>query len=803
MGHILLPSILLILAVKTGLFGFTGAVLVNSGIRKKHVSKRLIKTVRSILPTISATEEAALKAGKPWWDAELLQGNPRWSNFIEQPYPALTSDEKEFLETKVDEFCSLVDEWTIAYCDLGMSQDAWDYASNNKFFGMIVPKEMGGLGFSPYAVLQVVSKIASHSPTAAVIVMVPNSLGPAELVLHYGTPEQKLLIPQLANGQLLPCFGLTSDKAGSDAASMVDKALVVNRSFKDADGRERNELGLELTVSKRYITLAPKADIIGLAVKVYDPEHLLDKSVDGKIALLIVPRNTPGLEIGNVAYPLNAPFPNGTIRCSDMPVSMDCVIGGIDGLDKGWFRLIDRLVNGRAISLVGLSIGAGKLAARTVGAYAAVREQFNVPLGMFEGIQEPLARIAGYTFMIDAAGSVNAGAMGRLGPSAVLASILKYHSTELMRKVVNDGMDVLGGKAIMQGPRNFLAKFYFAAPIAITVEGANILGRTLMIFGQGVNKCHPFLLKEIFSARDYGKNDAADEELLSMFDEAFFGHVTYAGKNVFRGIAQNFLGIPLMDVPADEPSRLTPYYMEFSRMSNALSVMSEMVLVHLGGDIKRKEMLSARLGDMLSYLFIASCVLRRYRELSDEEFLPVVEWCLDECLYQIKTALDRFLRNYPSLVLRLAARGFVDPWSFINPLRRSVYPPSDKLTMKVASLITKPGKVRDVLTEGIYLGDTLDNPVAMLDHTLVLVVGVQGTLKKIRQAVKSGQASGVNLVEQAKSACANGVITEDDLRAFLEAQLWRERCIQVDEFESLEPRFVGKLATPPIEYPRF
>jgi acyl-CoA dehydrogenase len=668
---------------------------------------------------------------------------------------------------------------------------------------MIVPKELGGLGFSPYAVLQVVSKISSHSPTAAVIVMVPNSLGPAELVLHYGTPEQKLLIPQLANGQLLPCFGLTSDKAGSDAASMVDKAIVVNRSYTAEDGSQRNEIGLELTVSKRYITLAPVADIIGLAVKVYDPERLLEKSVDGKIALLIVPRNTPGLEIGNVALPLNAPFPNGTIRCTNMPLSMDSVIGGVDGLDKGWFRLIDRLVNGRAISLVGLSIGAGKLVTRAVGAYSAVREQFNLPLGVFEGIQEPLARIAAYTFMIDSAGGVNAGAMGRLGPSAVLASILKYHSTELMRKVVNDGMDVLGGKGIMQGPRNFLAKYYFAAPIAITVEGANILGRTLMIFGQGVNKCHPFLLKEIFSARDFGKDETVDPELLSEFDEAFFGHIAYAGKNVLRGIVQNGLGIPLMDIPADEPSYLVPYYQEFSRLSNALSVMSEMVLVHLGGDIKRKETLSARLGDMLSYLFIASCVLRRYRELNDEDFLPVVEWSLDECLYQIKTALDRFVRNYPSLVLRMAARGFTQPWSFINPFGRTAYPPSDKLTMKVAGLITKPGKVRDVLTEGIYLSDSLDNPVAMLDYTLVLVTAVQGSLKKIRQAVKSGQASGLNLVEQAQSACENGVISESELRAFLEAQLWRERCIQVDEFESLEPRFVGKLATPPIEYPRF
>lgn len=771
---------------------FCGACLfigLVPSVRRVLVTRRLLALVKSILPSISETEAAALEAGSPWWDADLFQGNPDWEKLLREPWAELTTEEEAFLAGPVEQFCSMISDWDITHNLKDLPADAWAFLKSEGFFGLVIPKAYGGKGFSPYAVLRVVAKIATCSGTAAVVVMVPNSLGPGELLIRYGTQAQRdKFLRLLAKGEIVPCFGLTSPTAGSDAASLVDKGVVCRGDF----GDQRNVLGVRLTWNKRYITLAPVADLLGLAFKIEDPQGLLGRPVNHEITLALVPTDTQGVEIGNRALPLNAPFMNGPTRGQDVFLPMSYIIGEEAGIGQGWRMLMECLAAGRGVSLPALSVGSGKLTSRSVGAYARIRQQFNLPVGKFEGVEEVLAEVAGLTYMMDAASAMNAAALGRGAQSSVLSGILKYHLTEMMRTAVNHGMDVLGGKGIIMGPQNFMGTPYMTIPIAITVEGANILTRSLIIFGQGSIRCHPYLYKEVRAAMAYDPKTPSSDTLVE-FDRNFWGHVGYALGNFGRCLAGNTLGLPVFRVPEQVDPQLRKYYVQLSRMSSALAVLSEMSLVVLGGSIKRKEKLSARLGDVLSYLYMASSVLRRFEESGVESELVLVEWGCEYSLYRIGTAIEGFLRNFPNVFIAGILRRLIFPFG------NGFTAPSDRLGAAVARTILNSGTIRDELTHGMFIPEDLDQPVAAIEKALPLVEAAAVIEKKVRGAVKSGLVKGLSSQEQLQQALAIGVLSEAEFGQYAEALYWCGRVIQVDEFSELHSGTYGALATPVIQ----
>ena len=636
--------------------------------RARHITKPILSWYRKVLPPISPTERDAIAAGTVWWDAELFSGKPQWAKLRSFPKPQLTAEEQMFLEGPVEKLCAMLNDWEIRRnCDL--PEHVWAFIRDNGFMGMIIPKERGGLGFSALMHSHVVMKVASRSPAAAVTVMVPNSLGPAELLMRYGTDAQRdYYLPRLARGAEIPCFALTAPEAGSDAASIPDRGIVCYGEHKG-----QRVLGMRVTWNKRYITLAPVATILGLAFKLYDPDHLIGDHEDIGITLALVPTNTPGVQIGRRHYPADQSFQNGPTQGKDVFIPMDYIIGGQSRVGQGWRMLMDCLAAGRAISLPALGTGAAMFCARLAGAYARVRRQFGLPIGRFEGIEEPLARIAGTAYVLDAARRLTAATLDHGQQPSVLSAILKYHATERMRTALNDAMDIHGGRAICDGPRNYLFGTYMSVPVAITVEGANILTRSLMIFGQGAIRCHPHLLKEMEAA-----NLTDPNESLKAFDRALFAHIASAASNVMRALFHNltfgiFARIP--DVP-----RIAPLYRGLHVAAVTFAAVADLVMGTLGGEMKRRESLSARLGDMLSELYLMSCALKRYEdEGAQAADLPLLEWNYQTALYTIQTRLDEVLSNLPNRpvawLLRLVA----------FPLGRFRRLPSDRLTHACAA----------------------------------------------------------------------------------------------------------------------
>ncbi|MDX1481699.1 MAG: acyl-CoA dehydrogenase [Woeseiaceae bacterium] len=746
---------------------FAGLVLLNiPDFRRDRITRPALDLYRTMLPSMSDTEREALEAGSVWWDGELFSGMPDWSRLMSCPPPKLSDEEQAFLDGPCEELCRMLDEWEMAHDRGDMAEEVWAHIKKHRYFAMIIPKEYGGLEFSAYANAMVITKLASRSTTASSTVGVPNSLGPVELLLHYGTDEQKQrYLPGLASGEEIPCFALTSPQAGSDAAALIDSGVVCKGEWQ---GEEI--VGIRLNWNKRYITLAPVATVLGLAFKLYDPDHLIGDVDDYGITAALIPTDLPGITIGRRHNPLTIPFQNGPTSGKDVFVPLDVIIGGPEMAGKGWKMLVELLSVGRAITLPSSAAGGGQAAAYASGAYTQIRRQFNLPVAKFDGVGEALARIAGHTYIMNAAVSVTSGAIAEGEKPAVPSAILKYHCTELGRRVGIDAMDVHGGKAIMMGPKNYLGRGYMAAPIAITVEGANILTRSLIIFGQGAIRCHPFVLRELQAAQDPDPKRGLVE-----FDDALFSHIGYAISNVARAFVLALTHAKMSKVPLNTPTRR--YYQNINRYSAAFALASDFAMLTLGGKLKIKELLSARLGDVLSSMYLASTVLKHFenqgRRAAD---LPLVEWSVRTLMYQAQEQLHSFLRNFPNRPVAFLLR------VFIFPRGRTYSAPSDDLARQVVDVITTTGEGRDRLCEQAYTTLEPGNPLGLLEEALALSEELAPLEEKLKQARKEGLISGDYLghqIEQAKDAEVLSKEEADKLRVFL-AKV--EDLLAVDDF---------------------
>jgi acyl-CoA dehydrogenase len=661
----------------------------------------------------------------------------------------------------------MLDEWRITHELYDLPPEVWQFIKDQGFLGMIIPRQYGGKGFSALAHSAVITKLASRSGTATVSVMVPNSLGPAELLLNYGTEEQKnYYLPRLARGQEIPCFALTGPEAGSDAGSIPDYGIVCRSEFQG----KQDVLGMRVTWEKRYITLGPVATLLGLAFKLYDPERLLGGNEEIGITLALIPTATPGVNIGRRHFPLNAAFQNGPNSGKDVFIPMDWIIGGVERVGHGWRMLMNCLAAGRSISLPASSTGTAKLAARATGAYSRVRVQFKTPIGKFEGVEEALARIGGNTYMMDAARVMTAGAVDLGEKPSVISAIVKYHITERGRQVINDAMDVHGGKGICMGPGNYLGRAYQQLPVGITVEGANILTRSLIIFGQGAIRCHPYVLREITSA-----NEADDEKALREFDAALFGHMRFTLSNAARALFLGLTGARLASAPGAADT--VRYYRQLTRLSSAFALLADVAMLVLGGALKRKEKLSGRLGDVLSLLYLSSAVLKRYEDEGRQRAdLPLLHWSLQDALWRMQGAFDGILQNFPSRGMAWLLRRAV------FPLGGSFSPPSDELGRQVSSLLLAPSATRDRLTAGIYVPVNEADPVGRLDIALQSAIAAEAIEAKIRGGVKAGRIEEKTFEETTAQAVRQGIISTAEMEMLAKAQALRREVIMVDDF---------------------
>ncbi|MBS0387601.1 MAG: acyl-CoA dehydrogenase [Proteobacteria bacterium] len=736
-------------------------------LRKAVVSRPFLRAYLRLLPKMSSTEREALEAGTVSWDGELFSGKPDWSKLRAIPPPRLSAEEQAFLAGPCEELCRMLDDFDITHRRGDLPPEAWAFIKSRGFFAMIIGKQYGGLGFSAYAHSCVLVKLASRSVTCASTVAVPNSLGPAELLNHYGTEEQKNhYLPRLARGEDIPCFALTGPRVGSDAAAIPDTGVVCRGMW-----RGQEVLGLRLNFSKRYITLAPIATVIGLAFRMQDPDRLLGGEVDLGITCALIDRNTPGVEIGKRHLPLNIPFQNGPVRGHDVFVPLDAIIGGVKMAGQGWRMLVEQLSVGRCISLPSNATGGSKAAVFATGAYARIRRQFNMPVGKFEGVELAIARMVGLTYISDAARSVTIAAIDAGARPAVPAGILKYHVTEFGRRVANDAMDVQGGKGIMLGPRNYLGRGYQSIPIAITVEGANILTRSLIIFGQGAIRCHPFVLREMNAARNPDRARGVDE-----FDRALFGHIGFTISNAARSLVMALTLARFRNVPNAGPTRR--YYQHIERFSASFAFATDVAMLALGGYLKKKESISARLGDVLSSLYLASMVLKHHEDQgSPPADLPIVEWSCRELLYQAQEQLHGVLRNFPVRPMSWLMRVFIFPRGL------TYFAPGDRLARSVAQLVQEPGEPRDRLTAGVYREPVAGSALGALQRVLELAPLAEPLEKKLRvEGVRTGRITALDLPGQIEQGRALGILTgeeADNLRHYDELVM---DIVNVDEF---------------------
>ena len=741
-------------------------------IRLPFITKPLLGFYTKILPPLSETERVALEAGTVGWEGQLFSGKPDWDVLHNQPRPTLSSDEQAFLDGPVEELCKMIDDWQITHVDADLSPALWDYIKKNKFFGMIVPKEYGGLGFTALGNHKVIQKLASMSSVVSSTVGVPNSLGPAELLMHYGTQEQKdYYLPRLADGREVPCFGLTGPWAGSDATSIPDFGIVCMGDWNGA-----RVVGVKLTFDKRYITLAPVATLIGLAFRMYDPEGLIGDKQDIGITLALLPRDTAGVEIGRRAMPLNSPFQNGPIRGKDVFIPLSQLIGGEAYAGKGWQMLVECLSIGRSITLPSTASGGSKFGAVVTGSYARIRKQFGLSVGRFEGVEEALARIGGNAYTISALAEASAAAVARGELPAVPSTISKYHCTEMGREVARDTMDIIGGKGIILGPRNFAGRNWQAAPIMITVEGANIMTRSLMIFGQGAILCHPWVLKEMKAA-----TLPDPDERLREFDRNLFGHIGFAISNAVRSFWFGLTSARLGKAPGDAYTRR--YYRKLNRYSAALALCADTSMLLLGGKLKFKESLSGRLGDVLSNLYIASALLKRYQDegcpVTDQ---PLLAWSIHNATFKIEKAFSGALRNFP-----IRPIGWL-LWALVFPLGRRAQYPSDRLGHKVASLLMSPNEARDRLGKGVFLTPTANNPGGRIASYLQKAVLAEPVERKFLKALKQKGIEAHDFASQLEEGVREGWITADERRQLEELRELTIDTISVDDFDPEELR---------------
>jgi acyl-CoA dehydrogenase len=733
-------------------------------LRRTIVTRAIFAGYRKMLPQMSQTEKEALEAGSVWWEGELFRGRPDWARLHAYPQPQLSAEEQAFLDNETAELCRLSDDWVSSHYDHDLPPEAWKYMKEKGFLGMIIPKQYGGLEFSAYAHSQVVTKLSTRCAATAVSVMVPNSLGPAELLLHYGTEEQKNhYLPRLARGLDIPCFALTSPWAGSDAASIPDQGIVCRGMWQ---GRE--VVGMRVTWDKRYITLAPVATVVGLAFRLFDPEHLLGDTDDIGITCGLVPASHPGVETGLRHFPLNAAWHNGPTRGKDVFMPLDFIIGGPKMAGQGWRMLMECLAAGRSISLPASNTGMQKLAVRTVGGYARVRSQFKTSIGKFEGIQEPLARMGGNLYLCDAARVMTAGSIDLGEKPSVVSAIVKYHVTERARQSVNDGMDILGGKGICLGPSNFLGRAYQQIPVAITVEGANILTRSLIIFGQGAIRCHPYVMAEM---------QAAHNDDLVAFDKALFAHIGHTIGNGLRSLFTGLTGSHFVGVPANVAPETRRYYQQLTRFSSAFAFLADISMLVMGGDLKRKEKLSARMGDILSLMYLSSAVLKRYEaEGRQQADAPLMHWAIWDAMFKAQNAFEGVVSNFPSRFVSTLLR------RAIFPLGRPYMVPSDRLGGQVADLLIAPSATRNRLTADMYLPRDEKDPVGVIELALEATVQAEAIQAKIRVAQKTGVLSGRTVQEIARSALEKNVISSAEHALLVRARELTAEVIKVDDF---------------------
>ncbi|MBA2656252.1 MAG: acyl-CoA dehydrogenase [Tatlockia sp.] len=730
-------------------------------LRRKLISQYLFQKVAKVMPSMSSTEREALGAGTVGWEGDLFSGNPDFKVLLSAPVVKLTAEEQVFLDGPVNELCRMIDDWEITHVLTDMPPEMWRFLKEKGFFGLIIPKEYGGHDFSATAQMTILARINGRSITVGSTVSVPNSLGPAELLLKYGTQEQKdFYLPRLADGREIPCFALTGPNAGSDAASIPDKGIVC---YQELNGQKI--LGLRLTWDKRYITLCPVATVIGLAFRLFDPENILGKGKDVGISCALIPANTPGVIKGRRHFPLNTAFLNGPTQGKNVFVPIDSLIGGPAMAGLGWRMLMECLSAGRAISLPSSSAGGSQAAALACGAYAGVRKQFNLPIAQFEGIEEPLARVAANAYIIDAGLTMTVAAIDSGAKPSIAGAILKYHTTERGRQVVMDAMDIHGGKGICLGPNNYLGRGYQNTPIGITVEGANILTRNLIIFGQGAIRCHPYIFLEMESIK---------EKNLKAFDAAFWGHTSFVLANLTKSLIFAFTDGYFISVPKSTAKR---YFQLVHRYSTNLAFLADFSMMVIGGGLKRKEMISARLGDVLSNLYLISAVLKRFHDEGEPPAdLALVEWSCQEMFHECELAIRGVISNFPHRWARLILKFCLQPFGSQR------LKPSDLLSQKLAHILTEPNETRTRLTRFVFKEPVVNCPLGRLEDTFIKLCAAEDLEKRVNRAVKEGALHSLTLLEQIDEAEEAAILTAKEAEQLKEAELGRQKVIAVDDF---------------------
>ena len=743
------------------MFAMVAVVLNIPMLRQTLITSPIIKAIQyfQVLPRISDTEKAAIEAGNVWVDGEFFSGKPDFDRIKNEPYPQVTPELQEFLDGPVEQVCRMASDWEI-YRRKDLPPKVWDYLKQERFFGMMIPQEYGGLGFSNFAYSTVMTKLASRSFTHVATVSVPNSLGPAKLLLRYGTvPQKDYYLPRLARGEEIPCFALTEPNAGSDAASIKSEGVV----FQGEDG----QLYLRLNWNKRYITLGAIATLLGLAFRLRDPENLLEKGEDVGITCALIPTDTPGVVLERRHDPMGVPFYNSPTQGHDVVVSIDQIIGGVEQAGQGWKMLMQSLAGGRGISFPATCTGVAKLVSRVTGAYTIVRRQFGLPIGKFEGVEEPLARIGGLTYLMDAARTYTCGAVDKGEQPAVISAIAKYNLTELSRQIINDGMDIMGGAGICRGERNLLANIYTATPISITVEGANILTRTMMIFGQGAIRCHPYVYQEI---------TALNQGDIHAFDHALWHHLGLTIRNGFRAellsISRGYLARPFGGVTA-------PYYRKLEWASASFALMTDLALFSFGGTLKRRENLTGRFADILSWMYLATATLRRFEEEGcKQEDLPFVRWAMQYSFAQIQKGFEGIFENWSIPVVGGLLR-IVGWWWRINPIGVQ---PADELGSKIARSLQTPGEQRDRLTQGIYIPTSGEEALGRMEKAFLLSSQAEPIIKTIKNGIRSGKLPQKRPEQLITEALTARLISREEAELIYEAEMLRNDAIQVDSF---------------------
>jgi acyl-CoA dehydrogenase len=751
------------------LFGVIALPLNIDNIRQQFISMPLLALFKKIMPQMSTTEQEAIDAGTTWFEADLFRGDPDWKKLHNYPKPRLSAEEQAFLDGPVEKVCSMVNDWEITHELADLTPEIWTYLKENKFFAMIIKKKYGGLEYSAYAQSRVLQKLTTVSSVLASTVGVPNSLGPGELLQEYGTKEQQeKYLPRLVSGEEIPCFALTSPEAGSDAGSIPDHGVICRGEF---EGKEL--LGMRLNWDKRYITLAPIATVLGLAFKLHDPDHLLSEKEELGITCALIPTNLKGISIGRRHFPLNVPFQNGPTQGKDVFVPLDFIIGGPDMAGQGWRMLVECLSVGRAITLPSNSAGGIKSTALATGAYSRIRRQFKMPIGQMEGIEEPLARIGANAYLMDAVTIMSTGAIDLGEKPSVISAIAKYHLTEKMRTSITDAMDIHGGKGICMGPNNYLARGYQGAPIAVTVEGANILTRSMIIYGQGAIRCHPYVLSELQAA-----NQSDNEQALNDFDGALFGHIGFSISNISRSLWCSLSGARFLTSPYEDETRR--YYQLLTRFSANLAMLSDIAMLTLGADLKRKERISARLGDVLSYLYLASATLKRYNDDGrNNSDLPLVQWAVEDCLYNIQHAFDELINNFPNKAVAVILR------LIIFPLGKWLSKPNDKLSQKVSRILQTPSAARNRLGHGQYLVRDGKNIFGRLEQAFEDIINCEAVFEKICRGLNK-KLPFYQLDKVAEMGLEHNLISQTEAELLVSAETGRRWAIQVDDFDTRE-----------------